>query len=84
MICSRSLFEFISPSQSHLDIRTVEVPPTMAGKLYMLVMFLISVLCGLVDCGTHLDKPWFKWTEGRVPYYFNVSLSSQCPGDCNL
>ena len=56
----------------------------MAGKLYMLVMFLISVLCGLVDCGTHLDKPWFKWTEGRVPYYFNVSLSSQCPGDCNL
>ena len=48
----------------------------MASKLYMLVM---SVMFGLLartsHCGTHLDKPWFDWAGGRVPYYFNVSLT---------
>ena len=47
----------------------------MASKLYMLVM---SVMFGLLikthHCGTHLDKPWFNWAGGRVPYYFNVSF----------
>ena len=64
--------------QSSLDIRTVEVPalPAMASKLYMLVM---SVVFGLLTktghCGTHLDKPWFNWEGGKVPFYFNVSIS---------
>ena len=61
--------------QSSLDIRTVEVP-AMASKLYMLVM---SVVFGLLTktghCGTHLDRPWFDWDGGRVPYYFNVKVS---------
>ena len=47
----------------------------MASKLYMLVMSLLSVLLSSVHCGTHLDKPWFKWEGGRVPFYFNVSLT---------
>ena len=48
----------------------------MASKLYMLVM---SVVFGLLTktghCGTHLDRPWFDWDGGRVPYYFNVKVS---------
>ena len=47
----------------------------MASKLYMLV---VSVVFGLLTrsghCGTHLDKPWFDWVGGRVPYYFNVNI----------
>ena len=26
-----------------------------------------------VEAGTHLDKPWFRWSGGKVPYFFNVS-----------
>ena len=46
----------------------------MASKLYMLVMSLLSLLSS-VQGGTHLDKPWFKWEGGRVPFYFNVRLT---------
>jgi len=48
----------------------------MASKLCMLVMSLLCVLPRIVDGGTHLDKPWFKWTEGKVPYYFNVTVTN--------
>ena len=48
----------------------------MASKLYMLVMsvVLIGLLTKTAHCGTHLDRPWFDWAGGRVPYYFNVSF----------
>ena len=29
-----------------------------------------------IECGTHLDKPWFNWEGGIVPYYFNVSVTN--------
>ena len=62
--------------QSSLDIRTVEVL-AMASKLYMLVMSVVfGLLTNTGHCGTHLDKPWFNWEGGRVPYYFNVSFLS--------
>merc|ERR1719499_440795 len=45
----------------------------MESKLYLLV---VSILYTLVDCGTHLDKPWFRWSNGKVPYYFNASVTN--------
>ena len=26
--------------------------------------------------GTHLDKSWFRWSGGRVPFYFNATVTN--------
>ena len=47
----------------------------MASKLYMLVMsVMFALLSKTGHSGTHLDRPWFDWAGGSVPYYFNVSF----------
>ena len=28
-----------------------------------------------IECGTHMDKPWFNWEGGIVPYYYNASVT---------
>ena len=42
------------------------------GQLSMLVTVLY--LSSKVQSGTHLDKPWFRWSGGRVPYFFQVNI----------
>lgn len=48
----------------------------MASKLCMLVMSVLASFQSFIECGTHLDKPWFNWEGGVVPYYFNVSVTN--------
>ena len=48
----------------------------MACKLYMLEMLVLCVLTRTAHSGTHLDRPWFDWAGGRVPYYFNVTVTN--------
>ena len=36
-----------------------------------LLPLLISPLLVVVEGGTHLDEPWFRWKGGVVPYYFS-------------
>jgi len=49
----------------------------MASKLYMLVMpITLLSLASFSECGTHLDKPWFNWEGGKVPFYFNATVTN--------
>ena len=33
-------------------------------------------LASFSECGTHLDKPWFNWEGGKVPFYFNATVTN--------
>ena len=39
-------------------------------------MSVLASFQSFIECGTHLDKPWFNWEGGSVPYYFNVSVTN--------
>ena len=43
---------------------------------YFSVMSVLASFQSFIECGTHLDKPWFNWEGGVVPYYFNVSVTN--------
>ena len=45
-------------------------------KNYFTVMSVLASFQSFIECGTHLDKPWFNWEGGIVPYYFNVSVTN--------
>ena len=52
-----------------------------AGMMARLVLALVLVLLVdklvlLVDAGTHLDEPWFRWKDGVVPFYFQARRHS--------
>ena len=36
-----------------------------------LLLDLVMVLV-MVEAGTHLDEPWFRWRDGVVPFYFQA------------
>merc|ERR1712106_679343 len=36
----------------------------------------ILYLSSMAQSGTHLDKPWFRWSGGKVPFFFQVSVSN--------
>ena len=38
----------------------------------VLVVLVVDKLVVLVDAGTHLDEPWFRWKDGVVPFYFQA------------
>ena len=42
----------------------------LASSLILLVV--------AVECGTHLDEDWFRWSGGRVPFYFQVNSIEWC------
>ena len=35
----------------------------------MIFLFLLLIL-GFVDGGGHLDRPWFRWRDGVIPFTF--------------
>ena len=40
---------------------------------------VVSMLCTFntfTEGGTHLDKSWFRWSGGRVPFYFNATVTN--------
>lgn len=37
--------------------------------IFLVLVFLVN-LVGKIEGGTHLDKHWFRWKDGRVPFYF--------------
>lgn len=45
-------------------------------ETYFAVMSVLASFQSFIECGTHLDKPWFNWERGVVPYYFNVSVTN--------
>ena len=56
----------------------------MARLVLALVLVLVLVvdkLVVLVDAGTHLDEPWFRWKDGMVPFYFQARRHSCCSLD---
>jgi len=34
------------------------------------MIFLFLLLLGFVDGGGHLDRPWFRWRDGVIPFTF--------------
>ena len=34
------------------------------------MIFLFLFLLGFVDGGGHLDRPWFRWRDGVIPFTF--------------
>ena len=43
----------------------------LAGLVLVLNLLMVNVI---VEAGTHLDEPWFRWREGVVPFYFQARL----------
>jgi len=41
-----------------------------------LVLVITLYFSSLAQSGTHLDKPWFRWSGGKVPFFFQVSVSN--------
>ena len=39
------------------------------------MIFLASLSFTEIECGTHMDKPWFNWEGGIVPFYYNASVT---------
>ena len=37
-----------------------------------LVLVITLYFSSLAQSGTHLDKPWFRWSGGKVPFFFQV------------
>jgi len=48
----------------------------MASKLYLLVVSMLCTFNTFTEGGTHLDKSWFRWSGGRVPFYFNATVTN--------
>jgi len=47
---------------------------TSTPSLLILVVALTQL--SLVQPGTHLDKPWFRWAGGKVPYFFQAGVTN--------
>ena len=45
------------------------------GNLLLMLSMAFIHLPALVQSGTHLDRHWFRWSGGRVPYFFQVRNS---------
>ena len=44
----------------------------MMARLVLALVLVVDKLVVLVETGTHLDEPWFRWKNGVVPFYFQA------------
>ena len=53
----------------------------MACLVLTLNLLLVMVVMVMVEAGTHLDEPWFRWRDGVVPFYFQARrlIHISCP-----
>ena len=48
----------------------------MHNSILAVMPITLLSLASFSECGTHLDKPWFNWEGGKVPFYFNATVTN--------
>ena len=56
--------------------RVSKLAAGMMARLVLALVLVVDKLVVLVDAGTHLDEPWFRWKDGVVPFYFQARRHS--------